>query len=223
MAAMIHAGIDLSKHQGIVHMVVQKFRWALRDGLQYEDLVQVGNEGLMRAAETFDDSLGYKFPTYGTYWVRACVRREVDDRCRTIRIPSWVRREAWKNGTSIPSHGTSLDTSHGFTGGGGALSGFSNVLMGASQPHETLLDSVSDEAPPAAEEQLDVTKKAALCLEKMRALLTDQEFTCVYRKHVKDESLTAIGRDLGVSREWVRLLVNGALKKVRAEMSAYND
>jgi RNA polymerase primary sigma factor len=57
-------------------------------GLQFLDLVQEGNIGLMRAADKFDYRRGYKFSTYGTWWIRQAITRAIADQGRTIRIPA---------------------------------------------------------------------------------------------------------------------------------------
>jgi RNA polymerase primary sigma factor len=68
-------------------VVANARRYANTSGIDFLDLIQEGNLGLIRAVEKFDWRKGFKFSTYATWWIRQAITRAIADKSRTVRIP----------------------------------------------------------------------------------------------------------------------------------------
>jgi RNA polymerase primary sigma factor len=205
----------------------------LGQGLSMLDLVQEGNLGLMRAVETFDHQLGFKFSTYGVWWIKQAIMRATADQGRTIRVPAHVSDEVYRAGrrqhaltqqqgrpATIVELAIDLDIS---------VQRAQDLLGWASLPSsldaagadggQSLADLVGDDGPRLALERVveefvhaDLATALARLNERESKLLTLRFGLGSTRPHTMEELATV----LGVSRERVRQLQSRAMSKLRA-------
>jgi RNA polymerase primary sigma factor len=233
--ALVHEGdvARASLADANLRLVVSVARRYSNRGVPLIDLIQEGNLGLLRAVEKFDWRRGFKFSTYATWWIRQAVSRAIADDARTIRIPvhlydvvnrmarvsSQLHQELGREPTEAEI-GAALQLSPE------RVRELSQVLpqpvsldglVGEDQDTR-LSDMVADENAT----NLELAAEYRLLAERIRdtlLTLTPRERRVIERRFGlgddNDESLTAIGREIGVTRERIRQIESTALRKLR--------
>jgi RNA polymerase primary sigma factor len=200
-------------------------------GLSFEDLVQEGNLGLMKAVDKFDYRMGCKFSTYATWWIRQFIARASDTLTRTIRIPAHISEEinALKKITGRLTQELGGEPSVEDIATGGSISKVrvEALMMVPMEPMSfeiTLRDYDAHPIDPIDEKTLLPTdilirREMSSMVNKALDILTPIESTVIKKRFgiSEDKPLTLeeLGRELKYTKERVRQIELQAIAKLR--------
>ena len=236
LALRIEQGDEEAKQElaeANLRLVVSIAKRYVGRGMQFLDLIQEGNMGLMKAVEKFDYRRGFKFSTYATWWIRQAITRAIADQARTIRIPVHmvetinklirIQRQLLQDlgREPLPEEiGAEMDM---------PTEKVRNILKIAQEPvsletpigeedDSHLGDFIEDQdaTSPADHAAYEMMKKQ---LENVLDTLTDREENVLRLRFGLDDgrtrTLEEVGKVFGVTRERIRQIEAKALRKLR--------
>ena len=238
LAKRILEGDEYAKEQLTncnLKLVISIAKHYINRGMQFLDLIQEGNIGLIKAVEKFDYTKGYKFSTYATWWIRQAITRALADQARTIRIPvhmvetiNKITRSQRRLTQKLNRDPTPEEISNEL-----------DNILSADRIREIQLiamDPLSLEKPVGEEEDSHVGDfiedkdnesplkyaNTSLLKDKLNEVLgelTDREEKVIRLRYGIDDgrnhTLEEVGKEFNVTRERIRQIEAKALKKLR--------
>ncbi len=226
-----------------LRLVVKIAKRYMNRGLPFLDLIEEGNLGLIKAVDKFDAQRGFRFSTYGTWWIRQAIERALINQGRTIRLPVHIAedvnkmiktaREIQRDAKRDPQTAEIAEAM------GVAPAYISQLMVMVRKTYSiehpmgdgsdyTLIDTLEDATTIDPSAHAEERQKFALIEEWMQNLNDNEREILALRFGLNDRSaktLDSIGQQFGVTRERIRQIEGNSLEKLRdklqqADMSA---